>query len=292
MKMMLLFIFLVSAFFNPENLNAIVSAGFLMEERSVKAAGVGDALLIELFENQNMVKFGHIIKWNNVNYETIGFNYFKERIGNIGLEMVVQHQKEFTIINSTGDIIGSESIYDFSLAAEYGRNIIAEFDGGIRVKYIKCKLVDRTSETIAFDFVGGYRLKHGIYLNMSTENIGYGLKFDETSRLNNPLPSAFKIGINFLSERKIFAKGILKNFNLYLNARYYVYEGLQTGVGSEYRIKKLIFIRSGYKYFPENDLVGITTGIGFNYKKLCISYAFIPGEVMGNIHKISLKYNW
>lgn len=286
MKKLLFFILLLLISAIGTKVKAIISAGFLMEEKLARAASMGDATLIEMFENKNFIKFGHITKWNDVNYEIVGINYFKEGVGNVGLELFVQYQKEFMIINRVGDIISTESIYDVSVGIKYGRNIISRFDGGVKFKYIKSKLINWVSDTVAFDFMGKCRLRDGIFLNIIVENVGYGLKFGETSRANNPLPTALKIGLNLLKN------SILKNFNFFFNTRYYVYEGVQAGIGGEYCISELAFIRIGYKYFPENDLLGITTGVGINYKKLSISYAFIPGEVMGNIHKIYLKYNW
>lgn len=278
-KLFIFFLFIANSSYS------IVTAPFLIEEFNIENSAKADAVDFEFLKNESYIYASYINKWNIIFYNSILANYYFNRIGNIEIRLFMQSQEDFIAITKEGEVSDKFGIYDLGASLRWGRNIISKFNGGAGVKYIRVKVFSTVSDAIAFDFLGSYNLSSNIVINLSVENLGFGLKFEKSEDAGrNPLPYAFKSGINFL---KIF-----KDLNLFFSFRYYIYETYQFGLGAELNLTDYFNLYCGYKYSPLSDFYGITTGLSFSYKKFKIDYAFLPGKILGDVHKAGLSFKF
>jgi len=276
MKNLILIIFL----FSEISLYAVVSVPFLIEEWNIENAGTGDSVIFKLFENRNYVYLSYIQKWNLINYNSGVIGYSLKNFGNIQAGLYFQTQDDFIEISKEGVALNNYKIYDLGISLGYSRSIISKFISGLKIKYIKSVLYELTGQSQALDVLMKYSFSEKLAFNLSIENMGLGIKF-KSGKENNPLPTVFKFGANLLD--------LNNNLNLYFNFRYYIYETFQIGAGLKFKLSNYLSLFGGYKYLKDSDFYGFSLGGELNYKNFEILYAFLPGEILGNVNKIGLK---
>ena len=66
---------------------------------------------------------------------------------------------------------------------------------------------------------------------------------------------------------------------------------LRVGVGVETVLAHLFALRMGFTMRNDTD-IGITGGVGANWRNLAVDYAFVPFGELGIAHRISLTFRW
>lgn len=174
---------------------------------------------------------------------------------------------------------------------------------GLAAKVIQEGIYHETATGLAFDF--GLRFKPGyrnLILAMSFSNFGermrmqgedlkvgvnpypdYGGTPETGGRLETgdwPIPSVFRVGLSFNPAKSLLVSidGIHPADN-----RERVHIGVEVPLGP-------MLLRWGYQY--NNDLGGLTFGVGFNTSKsklrISLDYAFADMDRLGPVHRFSL----
>ncbi|MEW5693867.1 MAG: PorV/PorQ family protein [Candidatus Hydrogenedentota bacterium] len=191
-----------------------------------------------------------------------------------------------------GGTVGTYSAYDRELKLSFA--YLFDFDNwilpvGLNLKYLYQKIDLASASGGAVDFGLQFRLKKWEHFSFGLvlQNIGTMSSFDLEK---DPLPFNVKGGILFSGFRDklhlVSDVNIPRDNTAYINlgAEYYFLE----------RADDLNFaLRAGYSSLKNRtDREGFTLGAGFSYKDLEIDYAFLPFELLGNTHRVSINYQF
>ncbi len=192
-------------------------------------------------------------------YLAYGMPLVKIKYGKIATSLVFFSQG--LLDQTTGldtDLSGLDS-YDLSLTVGYGKTFGSAQIGG-SLHYITSKILGESLSGMALDFGTQYafdkkkRYKAGFVL----KNVGFN-----TMSESMPMLVQLGFGAKFLQASDI----ILAN----ISGDYVVAEqDMIVRLGMEYGIKKMVFLRAGYKYESGSSTLGgvkgLTLGIGGNFK--------------------------
>ncbi|MEW6007613.1 MAG: hypothetical protein AB1595_05635, partial [bacterium] len=127
------------------------------------------------------------------------------------------------------------------------------------------------------DIGGLYKIpKKGLQIGCAIKNLGSKMTYDEEGF---GLPLSLKTGISYsLPSLLILSDLTIPNDNdPYL------------GLGAEYTLREIFFIRAGYKTGPEDEGKGFTIGLGTEYSSYNFDYAYQPFGKLGDSHRVSVK---
>jgi hypothetical protein len=189
-----------------------------------------------------------------------------------------------TLANPDGTL-GSFGISNLALGAGYGRSF---YDGRLALgggaKYLR-ETIDRVSASgYAFDagILAGIKELPGLSLGAAVLNMGPEVRYVRTKE---KLPSVLRAGAAYRctlrGTKNIFAFDLSKVRT----------DKLRMGAGVETLLANLIALRAGFTTRNDTDL-GITGGLGVNWRSLAVDYAFVPFASLGVAHRISLTFRW
>jgi len=176
--------------------------------------------------------------------------------------------------------INSFSVNDISVTGAYSVKISRNFFTGANIKFVQEKLAFFETNAYAFDFglmfrkdFGGDVFKSGF----CAQNIGTDIRY--LSEIS-PLPKNFKLGASYQAFNRRLLVGVEADKPAD-NA--YQYAG-----GLEFYLHQALAVRMGYntKY---SNVSGYSLGIGINISGINLDYAFIPYDIMGDMHRISIN---
>jgi len=186
---------------------------------------------------------------------------------------------------------GTFGAYDIAVAGAYACEVGKGVSIGANVKLIQQTLEDETAWSGAIDLGLLYRLPRpgrGLRLGFAVQNIGPGIKFIKES---DPLPLNLKGGIAKTFELRSIKSQVTLAFDV--NAPI---DNVPNGhFGTEFVYGKMkdieLAARVGYKTSTISDLnalSGLSTGVGFLWKRMALDYVWVPYGDLGNTHRISL----
>jgi hypothetical protein len=212
------------------------------------------------------------------------YGSYVQNTGKYGAFGVGLQYFSFGSVNETDEnfnSIGTVTPYDLAASAGYAYKFGTGFALGLAGKFIQSKLAD-TAQTEAADFgmLSPRFLDGRLRLAVTAQNLGGVLKYDQVAE---PLPMAFKAGASFFITPKWLAAldaGAPKGGSPYVNA------------GTEY------FLAAGEAWwfagragFSSQD-DSPSAGIGVGCKGMSVDYAFVPYNYLGDVHRISLTFNF
>jgi len=216
------------------------------------------------------------------------------RYGTLGSQLALlisHHSRRDDFGNEIGDFYNYEGT--FSLA--YGRAVSKNLSLGLTLKTIYTQLDKDKTSNLAVDFGGLYRTPiEGVNFSFVVQNIAMGLRF--TSDIEPILPN-LKVGVSYQLRynRSHYNNLILAtDINLFKEGRI---NPTTTSLGSEYSFippllkNTKVAARLGYTGKANSTLgglTGLTTGLGLEYKRSALDYAFVPYGDLGNTHRVSL----
>lgn len=179
----------------------------------------------------------------------------------------------------------SEGTFDsrnLSTGLSLGYKINKDVSIGITGKFLYEKIYVDEASGVGFDFGTSYSKKN-LNLAFVVSNLG---SVNELKNQSSKLPSLVRLGGSYSFRKNKFGLNFaLDGFKVLNGGNFHVNAGAEGGY------KDFVFLRLGYQTGYENK--GITTGVGFKYKALCIDYAFVPyRESFGTSNSFSLGINF
>ncbi|PWB68409.1 hypothetical protein C3F09_11690 [candidate division GN15 bacterium] len=186
--------------------------------------------------------------------------------------------------NNLGTFGGSDVMLSTSLAVKQSDYIA--YGGSLKFIYEK---LDRFSATgVAVDLSAKYLGDRSRYsAGIMVQNIGFQLSALGTEKDKLPLT--------------VRAGGAIKPRGLPLRVAADVIvpidNGIDFAIGTEYFALKPFYIRIGWNTFGTNYRIegstdkwaGLGVGVGFDYRKMQISYAYTPAADLGESHRITVS---
>ncbi len=250
----------------------------------------------------------------DIKYNYLAYARPLSGFGNIGVYVAVltMDDMERTTLEEpegTGEMFGANS---WVVGISNAHQLTDRFSFGITAKYIREKISELSSSSIAFDvgsiYYTGFRT---LRIAMSTRNFGTDTQFDGTElettydhdndprtteveiRMNtqsHPLPLSFRLGVAYDFELGEESK-LMATMDGY-NTRD---RGQQGSMGFEYGWRDQLFLRVGYKMRADEE--GIAVGGGYDFEipgfgTMGINYAWADLGRLENAHRFSLLLNF
>ncbi len=237
--------------------------------------------------------FAHTEYVENIRNESLNSVININKVGAIGIGLSYLYANDFikTIRSDTPEgfsEVGNFGFYDLIIIAGGAYQISKNITGGLNIKYLSEKIDVEKGETIAFD-VGIKSVKkffNLISIAGSVRNLGGYVKFIDKKEslpliITGGISSSFSpFKLNRDRDDIIIAMDIVDEVNY----------GFKIKSGVEFNLFNLIRIRGGYIFdFNNNSLYNFTAGLGVNYKRFEIGYAFLPFDIMGSTHRFSIN---
>lgn len=213
----------------------------------------------------------------------------KER--SLGFYLNYLNYGDFTQTDETGTVLGEFGGSDILLAVSFAMRHNYSFSFGGSAKFIYEKIDQYAASGLAFDLGVKYdsdRRRFGAGLMI--QNLGFQLS--SLGEEKDKLPLAVRTGLFYKP------KGLPVTFTTDLifpndNDLYFA-------LGAEYMNLKPFYMRLGWNSFGSNyrtsisddNWSGYSLGVGFDFKKMMISYAFSPAAELGDSHRITLTRGW
>jgi len=223
------------------------------------------------------------------NLGTFGFSAILVEMGTIEETTVEQLGFQGDIYNPglTGETL-TLGAQVFGLG--YAKRLTDKFSFGLVSKFATEDLYYEKMSNVNFDlgllYKTGYR---SIKIAAVVRHFGSEIKYLDKSY---PLPQTFNIGFSadLIGPGESIVKQsddhkLLFTFDL-IHPRDY---DQQYGIGVEYALKDVLFLRSGYKINYDEE--GLCLGIGFKLKNYCVDYSYNDyGEYLGFVNRFSIGF--
>ena len=234
------------------------------------------------------VSFVHTEWFQNIRYEYLG--YCQPMLGGVlGMGatcLYITDLEARQAATSTPDYYFGA--YDVAIGVSYSKNFTQNLSMGGTLKGLwqRIDVLDAWGAAVdlglLYKFDAEILRSKKVSVGMSLLNAGWESPFITTS---SPLPLTLKLGAaaRYLEDKMILA----------LDGTYCIADNTGgAGIGMEYILHPMFVIRGGYKYNTAVSslglLSGLTCGLGFNWEKLYIDYAFVPYGDLGLTHRVSL----
>ncbi len=239
------------------------------------------------------ISLAHMEYLENLRNENINAVFKVNNSYRIGIGIMYMYANDFIHTVSAENIegfsiIGKFSYYDLMAVVNNSFILSKYLIGGINIKYVSEKIYLETADGVLFDIGVKNREKlFGIIeMGVSVENMGESVKFVDKKEkvpliVRGGLSSGFSLfNINTMHNDIALFADIVKEIEYNLSVNF----------GLEFWAFDIISIRGGYKLnIDSSRLSDITVGLGINYDKFELGYAFIPFDYFGNTHRISLN---
>ncbi len=189
-----------------------------------------------------------------------------------------------TLGQETGETFGGG---DLLWAVSFARKINYNLSVGVTAKFIYEKLQDYSSTGMAFDMGARYAGNRERWtVGMAIQNLG--TQFSALGDEKYDLPLTVRSGISYrpVGLPLILASDIIIPVD----------NKVSIAIGGEYHEFKPFYMRLGWNSFGSNyrtgdsddSWAGFGVGVGFDYRRLHIAYAFTPAAEIGDSHRITL----
>lgn len=201
------------------------------------------------------------------------------------------------------DDTGIFQLSAYALGLGYAKQLTDKFSVGGQIKYVHQDLgsstiavissTDTTSKVVsnklsplAFDF--GTQFRTGIkslVFGMSVRNFSTQVKY-ASEGFQAPLVFTLGISMNVLDvvQDLPFNQSLL----VCVDASHYADHAEQIKVGLDYKILNLVSLRGGY--ISNNDLGGVSFGLGITQYGFTIDYSYSPYGVFNNVQRFTARF--
>lgn len=250
----------------------------------------------------------------DIKYSYLAYSRPVSGFGDVGIHVAVltMGDMERTTLeqpDGTGEMFGANS---WVVGVSSAQQLTDRFSFGITAKYIREKISQLSSASIAFDvgtiYYTGFRT---LRIAMSTRNFGADTKFDgtelETTYDQDNNPSTAPVGIKLKTQSHplplSFRLGVAYDFEFGKDSKLMAAldgcntrdRGQQASLGFEYSWRNQLSLRIGYKLRADEE--GIALGGGYDFKipsfgTLGMNYAWADLGRLENAHRFSVMMSF
>jgi len=246
--------------------------------------------VLPLFKTANF-SISYARYFESLNYGSFFSTFQFRKWGTFGIGIISLFYNDInrTDIDSSGNYIlmpGSINVENYCLLLNYSFKINEEIGVGINVKGI-VEGLDNTGG-LFFSTDLGFLYKNPIWgIGLVFRNIGMPVKLDR-SEFDQPLD--IELGGHYtLRIKKLL---IYPRDKILITGK--VKKGIESefisGGGIEYKLKNMIFLRTGYQFNGNDD--GFKIGIGLQYRNMQLDYALSFYGNLGGTHRIGFSMNF
>ncbi|RMH55496.1 MAG: hypothetical protein D6679_11635 [Candidatus Hydrogenedentota bacterium] len=180
----------------------------------------------------------------------------------------------------SGQRVGDFGAHDLAASLGYGR-AFGNLAVGANIKLVTSKLDDASATVLAGDFGLQWAFEdYPVTVGATLKNFGTKMQFDVKKE---SLPLLGRAGASF----RLFDDKMLVNLEVEKASK----EQAAILMGVEYRVVRFLDLRAGFD--DRNEIQnGWTAGLGAHFGDLDFDYAFIPYGVLGNNHRVGLRYRF
>ncbi len=184
--------------------------------------------------------------------------------------------------NENGDSIGTYGYYEVEPQLYYGYRVNEKIGIGIKIGALITSINSENAIYPLFGMGMVYKDNNGFTGGISINDIGMKINDDY-----GEVESAYRAGVGIGYEIKDVGVG---NIKIGINGGYINKDIYYSGIGIEYGIKEMFYIRSGYVYRSDytDKIEGIRFGIGFNKNRIRFNYGMEYRDNLGLINVVSL----
>ncbi|HOL62191.1 MAG TPA: PorV/PorQ family protein [Elusimicrobiales bacterium] len=302
-KLSLVLSLLMAASYSYAGTDGGSAASFLRLGSGAKASGMGEAYSTitegpdSLYYNPGGVVFaeGKKISFNHMSYiESTSYDtlYYSQKIKEgkaFGMGLQYFSYGSINETDLSGTKIGSYSPKDLAFSLGYSLKIKSKYSllngggVGVSVKYVNLKIKD-SATAFASDIgfltpVINKKFRAGFVI----QNIGTKIKFDSEKE---KLPLTFKTGFSYIP-----FSNLITSLDMVLPNDSDFYFSLGTAYRKKFSEMNMV-LRAGYNGLNSDvsGFSGFNFGVGFEFSKISIDYAFMPYGDMGEGHRIGLSF--
>jgi len=259
--------------------------------------------------------FNHTDWLADVNFDFAGAAVNLGSIGSVGLSFTSLTMGDMMVRTvsypeGTGEKFDAS---DIAIGASYANNLTDRFSVGFTAKFINQKIWHMSASSVAFDIGTLFTTQfNDMTIGMSICNFGGKMQLTGSDTQvpidvapskegNNSkivgnlktdkwsLPLIFRFGV---------AMNVINNYNyrwtVALDAMHPNDNTEYVNIGTEYAIRKMVFLRAGYKnLFMKDSEEGLTLGGGLAYNlsgaiNLKIDYAYADFGILDNVQRFTL----
>lgn len=186
-------------------------------------------------------------------------------------------------IDANGAALGAFRQRDASLALQLAKPL-GRVDLGLGLRGLQRQLAGLSQSGVEADLGARVRLGGGWALALSTQHLGTISPLESHA---DPLPGTLRAGVAW--ERSL-SDNIGASFAL--DGVQAVDSAVQLRAGAEMRIYHMLALRAGSQFSEAFDgRQAFTAGLGLAWQGLGLDYAWAPFGVLGNTHRIGLRWN-
>lgn len=271
------------------------TAQFLKLGAGARASGMGDAFVgisddatavywnpagLNQIEN-NSVSLMHAVWVEDIFYDWVSYAHPAGKAGVLGIGIQYLSYGDIREIDETGLEGNNFSPSDFATTISFAEEIYGT-SFGFNMKYISSK-IKKKATAFAIDIGWMHKIMDNkISLGLVFQNIGTKMKFvdeEDSLPINIRLGGAYKVRDKWIVSLDVSAP---------------IDNEINGGIGVEnnYKLSDNINIawRIGYntKTTDVGGLGGYSLGLGGNFKRYRVDYAFVPFGDLGDTHRISI----
>ncbi len=302
------------------------SFGILNYNNSAKTASLGGYSVavidddpttsILLPSNNNPLSSGKVVlnyvnHFADTDYAFLNYTHSFKEIGVFSATLIYCNYGKFDYSDPDGKLSGAEFyVYDIMGQVGYSKKLFDNFRLGINLKYASSAYENYNASALGFDISTTYfDPKKQLGSSILIQNIGRSIVSFQPSTKKENLPFNIQLSINKkLSHSPIrfhFMYHDLQKWNINslesknIDSKFKVFTGNLSNhivLASEFLFSESFNIRLGYNFKNRKDLqpvskaggIGFSWGVGFNVKKLNISYSYSRFHFSGTSNNLTI----
>lgn len=214
------------------------------------------------------------------------------RIGQLGIGINYMNYGDFEQTDERGNRQGTFGAGSFAIQSSLGRAVNKNLMAGISAKLIYASIDQYTATAIALDLGLIYKLPFIEDMNVGLGVFNAGTTIDAFMDHKDPLPLNFVIGIS-----KKLAHLPLEYC---VTANKYIDDDIQFNVGGEFTLSEGVYLRLGYNSLgrdmkigaDEDQLAGISLGMGFQWHQMSFDYGLSSFGAIGYLNRATFSYRF
>jgi hypothetical protein len=290
----------------PDARSASLSGSYSALCNDVSAVFWNPAALTQLDSNRFHFQFGHTAYFAGVDMNYGGFAWSKSRLNYWALSiinltsgdmnMTTEYQPEGNGLTFTAS--------DLLVALSFAKVLSDNFSFGITGKYVYEDIAGVKMHNGIFDlgFVYDIGIERSTKFAVGISNFGFNVSpygevrlttHQGTDTISNfesvSVPSIFRMGLS----SKVYDKDI-HSLTLTAQLTHPTDNNERIGVGVEYGLKKLLYIRTGYEFGADQNgwpSAGIGIYLQRYFGNLKFDYSFNNKDLLGSIHRLTIGFS-